>query len=251
MNISHFIDYSIVAPSTTEHEIIDHCYNAKKNGNYAVTLNSCYVPLAKQLLAGSEIKICATVGFPFGFADTETKIFEAKTAINEGANEIDMAINLGYLKSRNYVSVLKDIFEVKRAIGDVPLKATIEISELTKNEIIKVCEICMDARVDFIKTSSGFAKGGATLTAVKIIKKTVKNRIKIIASDGIDDYETILKYIEMGADLVGTNANVMQVNKTQQARNSKIFKQYIENLEKKDSPSNTDIITSKTTELNN
>lgn len=233
MNISHFIDYTLVDPSTTEHEIIDHCYNARKNGNYAVTINSCYVPLAAQLLEESHVKTCATVGFPFGFADTKSKVFEATEAINNGATEIDMMINLGYLKSRNYVSVLKDIFEVKRAIGNIPLKVTIEISELTKNEIIKACDICLDARVDFIKTSTGFSKGGATLTAVKIIKKTVKNKIKIIASSGIDDYESILKYVESGADLVGTSTNVMQVNKTQQARNSKIFKQYIDNLEDK------------------
>ncbi|MCB4808267.1 deoxyribose-phosphate aldolase [Tamlana sp. 62-3] len=238
MNISHFIDYTLVAPSTTEHEIIDHCYNAIKNGNYAVTVNSCYVPLAAQLLADSDVKTCATVGFPFGFADTKSKVFEATEAINNGATEIDMVINLGYLKSRNYVSVLKDIFELKRHIGNTPLKVTIEISELTKNEIIKACEICLDARVDFIKTSTGFSKGGATLTAVKIIKKTVKNKIKIIASNGIDDYETILKYIESGADIVGTSTNVMQVNKTQQARNSKIFKQYIDNLENKQNNEN-------------
>ncbi|SFZ94395.1 deoxyribose-phosphate aldolase [Flaviramulus basaltis] len=232
MNILKNIDYILLNSSASEHEIIDHCYKAKINNYYAVNVNSCYVPLAKQLLEDSDIKVSTVVGFPLGAMSTKAKVFEAVNAIEEGADEIDMVINLGYLKSRNYVSVLKDITDVKRAIGEVPLKVTIEISELNKNEIVKACEICLDANVDYIKTSTGFSKNGATLTAVKIIKKIVKNRAKINAQGGIEDYETLLKYIEAGADRVGISFQIQVKNQAQQERNSKIFKKYIDNLEK-------------------
>ena len=242
MNISKHIDYALLDSSASEHEIIDHCYKAKKNNFYAVNVNSCYVPLAKQLLEDSDVKIATVVGFPFGSMSTKAKVFEAVNAVEEGADEIDMVINLGYLKSRNYVSVLKDITDVKLAIGEVPLKVIIEISELNKNEIVKACEICLDANVNYIKTSTGFSKNGATLTAVKIIKKIVKNRAKIKASGGIEDYDTAIKYIEAGADRVGTSFEIQFKKQAQQDRNSKIFKNYIDNLEKTTAPTINPVI---------
>ncbi|HNU60070.1 MAG TPA: deoxyribose-phosphate aldolase, partial [Aquaticitalea sp.] len=130
----------------------------------------------------------------------------------DGANEIDMVMNIGFMKSKNYVAVFKDIAAVKTAIGKIPLKVILEISELSKNEIIKACEICLDANADFIKTSTGFSKSGATLTAVKIIKKTVRNNARIKASGGIGDYETAIKYIEAGADRIGTSSGVAILN---------------------------------------
>ena len=114
----------------------------------------------------------------------------------------------GMLKSENYVAVYKDICDVKLAIGKTPLKVILEISELSKNEILKACQICLDAKATFIKTSTGFSKGGATLTAVKMIKKTIKNRAKIKASGGIKDTETALKYIDAGADRIGTSSGI-------------------------------------------
>ncbi|ULC58470.1 deoxyribose-phosphate aldolase [Flaviramulus sp. BrNp1-15] len=233
MNISKYIDYTLLKSTTTEHEIIELCQKAKENNYHSVCVNSCYVSLAKQLLADTEVKVCTVVGFPLGAMSTHSKAFEAKKAVEDGANEIDMVINLGYLKSRNYVSVLRDISDVKFAISNTPLKVIIEISELNKNEIIKACEICLDAKADFVKTSTGFAKSGATLTAVKIIKKTVKNRAKIKASGGISDYETALKYIEAGADRIGTSSEILEpANNNSQIRNSKIYKQYIDNMQK-------------------
>ncbi|TYA78558.1 deoxyribose-phosphate aldolase [Seonamhaeicola marinus] len=203
MNIYQQIEFTQLSPKTTERDIIDFCLEAKKREVNSVCVNSCNVPLAKQLLLGSNVKITSTVGFPFGATDTLSKIHEAKTAIKNGANEIDMVINIGLLKSKNYVSVLKDISDVKLAIGNNPLKVIIEISELNKNEIIKACQICMDANVDFIKTSSGFSKGGATLTVVKIIKKTVKNYLKICASGGITDIDAANKYLDIGVARIG------------------------------------------------
>lgn len=232
MTISKYIDFTLLHPSATERDIINLCNEAKQDGFYAICIGSCFVALAKQLLYDSSVKICTTIGYPLGTMATASKVFEAKKAIEDGADEIEMVINIGLLKSRNYVSVLKDISDVKLAIGKIPLKVVIEISELNKNEIIKACEICLDAKADFIKTSSGFSKSGATLTAVKIIKKTVKDKAKIKASGGILDYETALKYIESGADRIGTEINIQSVNKAQLNRNIKIYKNYLQDIEK-------------------
>lgn len=208
MNINQYIDHTLLKPTATEREIIELCNDAKKHDFYAVCVNSCYVALAKQLLSKSSIKIATVVGFPLGASSTESKVFEANHAIEEGADEIDMVINIGFLRSKNYVAVFKDISDVKKAIGKIPLKVILEISELSKNEIVKACEICLDAQVDYVKTSTGFSKSGATLTAVKIIKKMVKGQAKIKASGGIRDLETALKYIDAGADRIGTSSGV-------------------------------------------
>ena len=241
MDVSNYIDYTLLKPSTTEREIIELCKDAKANSFFSVCINSCYVALAKQLLLESKVKVCTVVGFPLGAMSTKSKVFEAEKAIEDGADEIDMVINLGYLKSRNYVSVLKDISDVKRAIGRTPLKVIIEISELNKNEIIKACEICLDANADFIKTSTGFSKSGATLTAVKIIKKTVRDKAKIKASGGIGDFDTALKYIDAGADRIGTSTAIKAKKDKRQIRNTKIYKDYIETVLNKDSVSNKKI----------
>ncbi|MEZ4802844.1 MAG: deoxyribose-phosphate aldolase [Gelidibacter sp.] len=208
MKIKSYIDHTLLKANTTERQIIDLCNEAKNYQFYSVCVNSGYVALCKQLLSKSTVKICSVVGFPLGGMSTDAKVFEAQKAVSDGANEIDMVLNIGLMKSKNYVAVFKDISDVKSAIGKIPLKVILEISELSKNEIIKACEICLDANVDFIKTSTGFSKSGATLTAVKIIKKTVRNNAKIKASGGIKDYETAVKYIDAGADRIGTSSGV-------------------------------------------
>ncbi|MFP4845828.1 deoxyribose-phosphate aldolase [Winogradskyella sp. PE311] len=212
MELNQFIDHTMLSPSATEADILQLCEEALKYQFYSVCVNSSYVPIAKQALGHSNVKVCTVVGFPLGAMSTEAKIFEAKKAIEQGATEIDMVMNIGRLKSKNHLAVLKDISDVKRAIGLIPLKVILEISELSKNEIVKACEICIDARADFVKTSTGFSKSGATLTAVKIMKKSVKNQLKIKASGGIRDAETALKYIEVGVDRIGTSLSVLIVN---------------------------------------
>ena len=154
MNINAYIDHTLLKPTTTERDIIDLCNEAKRFQFYSVCVNSSYIPLAKQLLSKSSVKICSVVGFPLGAMSTASKVFEAQKAVHDGADEIDMVINIGFLKSKNHVAVLKDISDVKMAIGRIPLKVILEISELSKNEIVKACEICLDAKVDFIKTST-------------------------------------------------------------------------------------------------
>ncbi len=212
MELNRYIDHTLLSPSATEADILKLCEEALKYNFYSVCINSCYVPIAKQALGHSDVKICTVVGFPLGAMSTEAKMFEAKKAIEQGASEIDMVMNIGRLKSQNHVAVLKDISNVKRAIGLIPLKVILEISELSKNEIVKACEICIDAKADFVKTSTGFSKSGATLTAVKIMKKSVKDILKIKASGGIRDAETAYKYIEIGVHRIGASSGVAMMN---------------------------------------
>lgn len=202
MDINAFIDFTKLKSYTTERDVVNLCNNALNNEYHSIGINSCYVPLAKQLLNKTDVKICSVVGFPLGAMATQAKVFEAKKAIENGADEIEMVMNIGLLKSRNYMALLKDIIDVRLAISSKPLVVILEISELSKNEIIKACEICMDADVHFIKTSTGFTNNGATFTAVKIIKKTVRDEIKIIASGGIKDIDTATKFIQLGVDRI-------------------------------------------------
>jgi deoxyribose-phosphate aldolase len=212
MELNRYIDHTLLSASASEADILQLCQEAIKYNFYAVCVNSGYVSIAKQALGKSQVKICTVVGFPLGAMSTEAKVFEAKKAIEQGASEIDMVLNIGRLKSKNHIAVLKDISNVKQAIGSVPLKVILEISELSKNEIVKACEICIDAKADFVKTSTGFSKSGATLTAVKIMKKTVRDQLKIKASGGIRDVETAQKYIDLGVHRIGTSSGVAMVN---------------------------------------
>ncbi len=235
MDISKYIDYSLLKATSSERDVINLCHEAKLNNFYAVCINTAYVALAKQLLENTDVKVSSVVGFPLGAMSTAAKVYEAKKAIEDGADEIEMVMNLGYLKSKNFVSVLKDIVDVKIAIENTPLKLILEISELNKNEIIKACNICLDAKVDVIKTSSGFSKGGATLTATKIIQKTIRDRAQIMVSGGIDDFDTAIKYLEAGADRIGTSTNVNNIkitNGSLQNRNVKVYKKYLETTQK-------------------
>ena len=187
MKLNQYIDHTLLKPTATEKDIINLCKEAIENKFYSVCVNSCYVKLAKEYTKNSSVNVCSVVGFPLGASSTAAKVFEAKQAVDDGANEIDMVINIGYLKSRNYLAVLKDIADVKNAIGKIPLKVILEISELSKNEIIKASEICLDAKADFVETST--------------------------ASGGIRDYDTAIKYIESGADRLGTSSGIAIVNK--------------------------------------
>ena len=218
MDINAFIDFTLLDSSSTQSDIVKLCNEALHNNYHAVCINSYYVPLAKQLLDKTPVKICSVVGFPLGAMSTLAKAFEAKNAIDSGADEIEMVMNIGLLKSKNHIALLKDIIDVKMAINKKPLTVIIEISELSKNEIIKACEICMDANVDYIKTSTGFTNSGATFTAIKIIKKTVKDDIKIVASGGIKDFDTASKYISIGAHRIGVSKGI-KITKTQFTEN--------------------------------
>jgi len=208
MKLNTYIDHTLLKANATEQQIITLCQEATTHNFFSICINSGYVTLAKKNLLESEVKICTVVGFPLGAMSTAAKICEAKKAIEDGASEIDMVLNIGLLKSKNYLEVFKDVDAVKRAIGNVTLKVIIEISELSKNEIVEACKICLDAKANFVKTSTGFSKGGATLTAIRIMKKILKNKAKIKASGGIKTAAIALKYIELGVDRIGTSSGV-------------------------------------------
>jgi len=216
MNVNACLDLTLLDASATERDIVYLCNKALHNNYYSICINSCYVPLANQLLHKTPVKISSVVGFPLGATSTQAKVYEAQKAIDQGADEIEMVINIGFLKSRNYIALLKDIIDVKLAVQNKILKVIIEISELSKNEIIKACQICMDANADYIKTSTGFSSSGATFTAVKIIKKTVKDYVKIVASGDIPDYDIAQKYLQLGVDRIGATSEI-KITKTQTA----------------------------------
>ena len=210
--INKFIDHTLLKPTATATDIKNLCKEAIDNDFFAVCVNSCYVELAKKELKNSGVKVCSVVGFPLGAMHTNAKAFEAKLAIDNGADEVDMVINLGLIKSQNWEMVQKDIEMVKNAIGNKVLKVILETSYLNEEEITKVCEIAVLAQADYLKTSTGFASSGATEEDVRLMKKAVNNQAKIKASGGIRDLSTALTFIKLGVTRIGTSSGVKIIN---------------------------------------
>lgn len=170
----------------------------------SVCIPASYVKHATEYAKG-KVVICTVIGFPNGYSTTETKVFETKDAIKNGATEIDMVININELKNKNYDYVLNEIKEIKKACGDYILKVIIETALLTEEEKVKMCEIVSQSGAEFIKTSTGFASGGATFDDVKLFNENVANFIKIKAAGGISSLDDAIKFIELGADRLGTS----------------------------------------------
>lgn len=210
--LAKFIDHTALTAEKTERDIIQLCHEAIQYGFYSVCINSGYIPIAKKMLASSSVKICTVVGFPLGAMLTQVKAFEASEAIQAGADEIDMVINVGWLKSGNWADVESDIQGVLAACGDKPLKVIIETCLLTETEIVQVCEICRKLQVAFVKTSTGFSHGGATVQDVALMKKTVGD-IGVKASGGIRDNPTALAMIQAGASRIGASASIAILEK--------------------------------------
>ena len=208
MGLEKYIDHTQLAANTTRKQIIELCKEAIEHSFYAVCINSCYVSLAKTYLKDSKVKLAATIGFPLGAASTDSKVKEAKTAILDGADEIDMVINIGFLLDGKYDSVKLEIEEIKKSIGNKILKVIIETCYLTTEEIAKASELVMLAGADFVKTSTGFGTRGASLEDVEIMKKVVGDKIKIKASGGIRDAESAQKYIDLGVSRIGSSSGI-------------------------------------------
>jgi deoxyribose-phosphate aldolase len=208
MEINKYIDHTILKATTKVEDIKKLCAEAKEYGFYSVCVNGCYVELAKKELDGSDVKVAAVVGFPLGGMSKAAKVFEAKSCLDDGAYEIDMVMNIGFFKSGNYDKVEEEIKEVKRIIGDKVLKVIIETCYLTDEEKELACNICIRAGADFVKTSTGFGIGGATLQDIELMKRAIGSKAKVKASGGIKDYKTAKKYIEMGAERLGTSSGV-------------------------------------------
>lgn len=206
--LNTYIDHTLLKATATKNDIIKLCEEAKAYSFFSVCVNSCYVALAKSELKNSQVKICSVIGFPLGAMNTQTKVEEAKTALSEGADEIDMVINVGLLKSKDFDAVWKDIEAVKNIMPNNILKVILETCYLEDLEIIKASELAIQSGADFIKTSTGFGTGGATIHDVKLMKSVTNNEVKIKASGGIKDAKTALEYINLGVKRLGTSSGI-------------------------------------------
>ena len=208
MELNKYIDHTLLKPEATKEQITKLCQEARQYDFASVCVNTCYVPLAKQLLAGSDVKVCCVVGFPLGAMDTVSKAFEAKTAVENGAQEVDMVINIGALKDKDYDYVTKDIAAVVEASKPAIVKVIIETCLLTDEEKVEACKCSMNAKAEFVKTSTGFSTHGATPEDVALMKKTVGNVCKVKAAGGVRSYDDAMKMIEAGADRLGCSAGI-------------------------------------------
>ncbi len=212
IKLASYIDHTILKPDATEGELIKLCEEAKEHQFFSVCINPCYIEKAKELLKGSETKICTVVGFPLGQMTTESKSYETKEAVFLGAEEVDMVINIGKLKDKDYDYVLEDIRAVVLAAGGVLTKVIIETCLLTDEEKVKACELAKAAGADFVKTSTGFAKAGATKEDIKLMRDTVGPDMGVKASGGIRSLSDAMTMIENGATRLGLSASVAIVN---------------------------------------
>ncbi|MBK9329945.1 MAG: deoxyribose-phosphate aldolase [Sphingobacteriales bacterium] len=211
MPISRYIDHTLLKAAATEDDILQICKEAAEYGFYAVCVNSCYVPLCKESLAGLGVKIAAVIGFPLGAMSNKSKTEEAKNAVADGAEEVDMVINIGLLKSGKHSEVESEIRMVKQTIGKNTLKVIIETCYLSDEEKKIATQLTVNAGADFVKTSTGFGPGGATIEDVILMKSVTKGSIQIKASGGIRDYETAKRYIDMGVTRIGTSNGIQIV----------------------------------------
>ena len=201
------VDHTLLKPEATWPDIKKICDEAMANHTASICINTCYVKQAAEYMQGA-VPVCTVVGFPLGAMDTASKAFEAKTAIENGAEEVDMVINIGRLKNGEYDAVREDIATVKKAVGDKILKVIIETCLLTDEEKEKMCDIVPEAGADFIKTSTGFSTGGATFHDIELFARCCKGRCKIKAAGGISTVEDMEKFIALGADRLGTSRAV-------------------------------------------
>jgi deoxyribose-phosphate aldolase len=214
MDLAPYIDHSLLASTATPDDICQLCKEAKAYHFYAVCVNSCYVFLAANEVLNSGVKVVATIGFPLGASSTKSKREEAKRCVKDGADEIDMVINVGFLKHNLFKNIREEISAVKKTIGDKILKVIIETCYLTDEEKRIACHICIKAGADFVKTSTGFGPKGATFDDIILLKEAAEGKIKIKASGGIKTAESVRKYIELGADRIGTSHGVSIVSST-------------------------------------
>lgn len=206
MQINQYIDHTDLKADATFDYIKKLVDEAIEHDFYSVCVNSSYVKFIRDY--NKDVRIASVVGFPLGAMAKKAKVFEARCAIEDGASEIDMVINIGMLKSGDYDYVEDEIREIKEAIGDNVLKVIIETCLLTEEEKVKACELSVKAGADFVKTSTGFSTGGATVSDVKLMAETVGDKAKVKASGGIHTREEALSFIEAGASRIGASKSI-------------------------------------------
>ena len=211
MNISKYIEHTLLKQDATDSDLDRLFQEAKENDFLGVCINPCFVSKAKHALLGTNIKIVTVIGFPLGANRSDVKAFEAQKAVEDGADEIDMVLNVSKLKDKDYEYVKKDIETVRKACPNNVLKVILETDLLTKDEIKKACEICIEAKADLVKTSTGFVKNGegAKVEDVELMHDTVSSHgLRVKASGGIRDAQKALALIHAGADRLGTSSGV-------------------------------------------
>ena len=207
-DIAAMIDHTLLKATATPRQISQLCAEARDNGFASVCINPCYVPLAARELAESEVMVCTVIGFPLGASTTQIKAEEAMLAVDQGADEVDMVMNIGAMKAGEYEQVESDIRAVVNAAGRAKVKVIIETVYLTDEEKVKASEIVMESGAAFVKTSTGTAGGGATAEDVRLMKKTVGDRILIKAAGGVRDFADAVAMIEAGASRIGTSGGI-------------------------------------------
>ena len=206
MNYNKLIDHTLLKQDATPEQIVKLCEEAKEHDFMSVCVNPAYVPLAASCLKGSDVKVCTVIGFPLGMNLTKTKVEEAVLTVKEGANEVDMVINVGMLKAGHDDYVREEIREIKQAVGSkIVLKVIIESCLLNDDEIVRACKAAKAAGADFVKTSTGFSTGGATTHAVSLMRQTVGPEMGVKASGGVRTHEDLLAMVEAGANRIGTS----------------------------------------------
>jgi deoxyribose-phosphate aldolase len=208
MKLNQYIDHTILKANATGSDIVQLCDEARQHAFFSVCINSAWVPTARKLLAGSPVKVCSVIGFPLGAMSTAAKVFEAKQAVADGADEIDMVINVGWLKDGKADAVREEIRAIKSAIGSHVLKVIIETCYLDDAEKKLACQLAVEAGADFVKTSTGFGSGGATVEDVQLMLDIVKGKAQVKASGGVRDADAAAKYIEMGVMRLGTSNGI-------------------------------------------
>ena len=208
MELNSYIDHTILKAEATQSEVIQLCAEAKQYKFASICVNTCFAELVSKELKGSDVKTCVVVGFPLGAMITEAKAFEAKTAVEKGAQEVDMVINVGALKEKRYDFILEDIKAVVNASRPAIVKVILETCLLTDEEKVKACELSVEAGADFVKTSTGFSTGGATSEDITLMRKTVGKNIGVKASGGVRTKADALEMIEAGASRIGASASI-------------------------------------------
>lgn len=211
-SIAKTIDHTILKAIATERQVRELCVEAKANGFASVCVNPCWVPLCAKELHGTKVLVCTVIGFPLGANATEIKAAEAELAVRQGADEVDMVINLGAAKAGDWKTVEEDIRQVVKAAGKAVVKVIIETCYLTDAEKVKSCEAAAKAGAHFVKTSTGFGTGGATADDVRLMRQTVGDRLKVKASGGIRSYHDAIQMLDAGADRLGASSGVVIVS---------------------------------------
>ena len=213
MNYNKMIDHTVLKADTPLETVKRICDEAMEYGFASVCINPCHVAYCADYLKDSDVNVCTVIGFPLGANTSATKAFETKDAIANGADEIDMVMNIGALKDKNYDLVRDDVKAVVEAASGTLVKVILETCLLTEEEIKKACELCVEAKADFVKTSTGFSTRGATIEDVKIMKAAVQGKAKVKAAGGVRTHEDMVKIVEAGADRIGTSAGCSLVEK--------------------------------------